>query len=78
MKTSLIIDDRLFREARKEAQKTGKTLSEMISHWARIGWETLRKSRSRPTKGEFKAVNLGGPSKIDLRSRRDWMDTLDE
>ena len=76
MKTSLVIDDRLFREARREAHREGTTLSELISRWARIGWETLKKTHR--AKGEFKAANLGGPSKIDLRFRRDWMEALEE
>ena len=74
MKTSLILEDRLFREARKEAQARGKTISETISHWARVGWETLKKGQKG--RRRLKAVDLGGPALVDLSSRRDWMDTL--
>lgn len=76
MKTSLVLDDRLFRAARQEAQRNGKTLSETISHWARVGWEALRRERTT-RRTTFHAVDLGGAAAIDLHSRRDWMDTLD-
>lgn len=45
MKTSLVIDDQLFRTARAEAVRQGKTISELLSYWARIGWETLRRQK---------------------------------
>ncbi|MBI1869565.1 MAG: hypothetical protein HYS07_00050 [Chlamydiae bacterium] len=76
MKTSLIIEDRLFRAAQKEAHREGKTLSETISFWARVGWESLRRSKHHP-RHPVKPVDLGGPSSINLKSRRDWMDLLD-
>lgn len=76
MKTSLNIDDRLFKAARREAQKSGKNLSETITAWARIGQQALKR-RGRGGR-KLRTVNLGGPSSIDLSSRRDWMDSLDE
>lgn len=77
MKTSLNIEDSLFQAARKEAQKAGKTLSEMISAWARIGRETLARQKKVRARS-IKAIDLGGPAAIDLNSRRDWMDALEE
>lgn len=77
MKTSLTLDARLVQAARKEAAKTGKTLSATITQWARTGWEVLQKQRRTITKQPLKTVNLGGPASIDLQCRRDWMDTLD-
>ncbi|MBI2347002.1 MAG: hypothetical protein HYV03_09060 [Deltaproteobacteria bacterium] len=75
MKTSLTIDDRVFRAAKKEAARHGRTIGELISEWARLGLEyLLRVERSR--KRQLKCVHLGGPAAIDLSSRRDWMETL--
>lgn len=76
MKTSLIIEDELFVAAKKEAAKSGKTLSEVISYWARLGRDSLKAKKAKPP--EFKAVDLGGPASIDLTNRRAWMETLDE
>lgn len=76
MKTSLVIDDSLFRAAQEEAHRTRKTLSETLSHWARVGWEALRKRKSPSRK--IKPLNLGGQARINLASRKAWMDELDE
>ena len=76
MKTSLNIEGSLFQAAQKEAQKQGRTLSETISLWARIGRDTLVRKK-RLTKQPFHPADLGGNARIDLASRRDWMDTLD-
>lgn len=76
MKTSLIIDDRVFQTAKREAERRGQTVSQIISDWARIGLETLKKATKSRRKA-LKSVSLGGPAAIDLSSRRDWMDSLD-
>lgn len=75
MKTSLNLDDYLFKAAKKEMQKTGKTLSETISLWARLGLEHLLKQKPQSGK-KLKTVDLGGPAMLDLSSRRDWRDLL--
>ena len=78
MKTSLNIDDYLFEAARKEAQKRGTTIGETLSWWAQVGRKALRANRGRVrTSARVKAVNLGGAARLDLNSRRDWMDVLD-
>ena len=74
MKTSLNIEDSLFKAAQQTAQKYGRTLSDVISEWARVGKDTLTHKKTRPP---FHPADLGGPAKVDLSSRRDWMDTLD-
>lgn len=75
MKTSLNLDDNLFRAAQREALKTGKTMSELINHWASFGRKCLIDAPKKQK--SFSPINLGGPTKIDLTSRRDWMDQLD-
>lgn len=77
MKTSLNLEDSLVKAAQKEIQKTGKSLSDTISHWARVGRDHLAKKKRASSPKKLKTVNLGGPSRVDLSSRRDWKDLLD-
>lgn len=76
MKTSLILDDALVAEARKEANKRRLSLSEVICLWARAGRKALILPRGQ--KAKLKSVDLGEPAAIDLSCRRDWMDFLDK
>jgi hypothetical protein len=77
MRTSLNIEDRLMEAAKREAEKNKQTISETITRWARYGYEALRKQKHQKTP-RLRTVDLGGPAKIDLNSRRDWLDQLDE
>lgn len=77
MKTSLNLEDELFQAAKKEAAKSGRTLSEVVSYWARLGRDSLKAAaKARPK--DFKPVDLGGPATVDLTNRRAWMEALDE
>lgn len=76
MKTSLIIDDRIFEDAKKEADKTGSTISEVISKWAQVGREMWKQNQKRKKTKEFRARNLGAPL-IDLTNRKNWMEELE-
>ncbi len=76
MKTSLIIDDRVFADAKKESLKTGKAVSEVISQWAAIGRDVWRKSKTQPAK-KFVPIDLG-TEKVDLTNRKEWMEDLDD
>ena len=76
MKTSIILDDRVFEEAKKEANKSGRSLSEIVSHWAALGREVW-KSKKVQTPNKFKSLDLGA-EKIDLTSRKEWMEDLDD
>lgn len=77
MKTSLIIDDTLFKAAQKDALKKKTTLSSVINDWARLGRAAFQKSRKSVLK-RVVAVDLGGPASLDVNSRKQWMDLLDE
>jgi hypothetical protein len=77
MKTSLIIDDKVFLEAKKEADKTGLSISEIISNWAFLGRDFWKKNQKNKIQKKFKPANLG-PEKIDLNQRKNWMDQLDK
>lgn len=74
MKTSLIIDDKIFQEAKREAAQSGRTISEVISSWARAGREEWKRLKQRGKK-EFRPVNLGEP-RLDLSNRKNWMEEL--
>lgn len=76
MKTSLIIDDVVFEEAKREASKSGRSISEIISHWATLGREIWRQKKAIPHK-KFKPLDLG-LEKIDLTNRKEWMEDLDD
>lgn len=78
MKTSLNIQDSLFKAAQEEAKKNKSTISELISTWARIGREALMKQKEKRTVRQLMSRDLGGKAFIDLSSRRDWMDALDQ
>ncbi len=75
MKTSLIIDNRVYEDAKKESASTGQSLSEIINQWAILGrdlWKTHKKRGSA-----FKPIDLGR-QKTDLSSRKDWMEALED
>lgn len=75
MKTSLNIDDAVYEDARKVSQKTGRTLSNTISDWARIGRNVERsRKRKRPT---LEPVDLGR-SLLNIDSRSTLADILDD
>jgi len=76
MKTSLVIDDKVYQEAKKEAAESGKSVSEIISLWARYGREEWMK-RKREHGREFKPINLG-ELQIDLSNRKNWMEELED
>lgn len=76
MKTSLILDDRVFEDAKKEAEKTGKTISEVVSRWAQVGREFWKKEQKNKRPKEFKARSLGAPL-VDLTNRKNWMEELE-
>ena len=76
MKTSLIIDDRVFKLAEREARKLGVSISQVISDWARLGLSRSLENRSSK-KPKLKPVDLGSAPLMDLTSRRDWLDGLD-
>jgi hypothetical protein len=76
MKTSLNLDEELFKTAKKEALRQKTTMSHVINIWARAGRKALVEKKVK--KCEFQAVDLGGAPQIDLENRSDWMEVLDE
>lgn len=77
MKTSLNIENRLFLVAKHEAERKKSTVSELISYWARVGYETLKKEQKNNKPKKHLTADLGGEASIDLSSRRIWLDEID-
>lgn len=75
MKTSLNIDDSLYEDARKAAQRTGRTLSAIISEWARLGRNLERRRQQR--RPALAPVDLGRPL-MNVDSRDSIADALDD
>ena len=76
MKTSLILDDRVFEEAKKESNKTGRSISEVVSQWAAMGRDVWRQKKGQAVK-KFKPLDLGA-ERIDLTNRKEWMGELED
>ncbi len=76
MKTSLNLDDRVFEDAKKEAVKTGKAVSEIVSLWAALGRDVWRSRKAQAPK-QFTPLNLG-EEKADLTNRQEWMEALED
>ena len=75
MKTSLIIDDALYEDAKKVSQRTGQTLSATINAWARAGRNLERlRAKKRPT---LHPVDLGQP-RLSFDSRANLLDAIDD
>ena len=75
MKTSLSIDDSLYEDAKKASQRTGQTISAIISEWARLGRRVERqRARQKPT---LAPVDLGRPL-MNFDSRDAVSDALDD
>jgi hypothetical protein len=77
MKTSLLLDDHVHRMAGEVSRQTGKSLSEVISQWARLGCELSQKGARVRRRAKLPAVDLGRPARVDLSCRRDWMEMLE-
>ena len=77
MKTSLIIEDSVFKDAKKESAKSDQSISMIINEWAALGRAAWKKHKKQKKTPAFKPVNLG-KQKMDLSSRDVWMDTIDD
>lgn len=59
MKTSLLIEDKVFTDAKREAAETGRTVGEVISQWVHTGHDAWLKRKKKKVAKVFKPVNLG-------------------
>lgn len=77
MKTSLNLEDSLYRAAQAEARRSGKSVSQTISEWARAGREFLLRDREKRKKPTLTAAENCGELILDVSSRKHWMEVLD-
>ena len=73
-KTSLSLSEALFQEAKREAERTNRTISAVIIEWAQAGRKALKQGGRKKGAG-WQPVSLGAVS-VDLTKRSHWMDAL--
>ena len=76
MRTTLTIDDDLFRELREKAYKTGAPFKEVVNKVIRVGLEHIDKPKQmKPYK--CKTYSLGYPPSADLDHALNLVDRLE-
>jgi hypothetical protein len=75
MRTTLVIDDELFRELKRRAADEGRTLSEVTQEALRLGLAP-RQARRRPKRVKLPSFHMGKPL-VDLADRNQLYDVLD-
>ena len=75
MRTTLVIDDDLFRELKKRAAEQRRTLSEVTREVLRRGLAGPKPAR-RPKPVKLRAFAMGKPA-VDLADRNQLFDLLD-
>jgi len=75
MRTTLIIDDALFRQLKRRAAEEGRTLSEVTQEALRRGLAP-REPRRRPRRVKLPTFHMGKPL-VDLADRNQVYDLLD-
>jgi len=77
MKTSLTLEDKVFKAAKKESVQSGKSISKIINQWAILGQSVWRKNlNKKKISPSFKPMDLG-QQKLDLSSRKKWIAFLE-
>lgn len=78
MRTTVRIDDDLFRELKDRAHKEGISLAKLFDRIVRLGFQTLKKGEdTRPKPYREKAFSTGVPL-IDVTKARQVLDELDD
>lgn len=75
MRTTLVIDDQLFRQLKKRAAEEGRTLSEVTQEVLRRGLAP-RKPARRAKRVTLRSFAMGKPA-VDLADRNQLFDLLD-
>ena len=75
MRTTIVIDDDLFRELKKRAAEENRTLSQVTQETLRRGL-LRRQAASRPTRVRLPSFAMGKPA-VDLADRNQLFDILD-
>lgn len=75
MRTTLVIDNELFRELKRRAAEEGRTLSAVTQEALRRGLAP-RQARRRPKRVKLLSFHMGKPL-VDLADRNQLYDVLD-
>jgi len=75
MRTTLVIDDQLFRQLKQRAAAEGRTLSEVTQEVLRRGLAP-QKPASRAKRVKLRSFAMGKPA-VDLADRNQLFDLLD-
>jgi hypothetical protein len=75
MRTTLVIDDALFRELKRRAAEQGRTLSEVTAEVLRLGL-ARQKTAPRHRRGKLPSFSMG-TSAVDLADRDRLLDLMD-
>jgi len=75
MRTTIVIEDELFRELKKRAAEENRTLSEVTQEALRRGL-LRRPGTPRSTRTRLPSFAMGKPA-VDLADRNQLFDTLD-
>jgi hypothetical protein len=66
-RTTLILDDSLYLELKRRAAVEGRTLTEVVEHWLRLGWQAA--VTARRARVSLPSYDLG-PYLVDPAERR--------
>ena len=75
MRTTVVIEDRLFKKAKQRAAELGTTLGEVMNQSLRL---LLAQEPTRPARSKFKMITFGDPSKPTTHEPADLSAALDE
>jgi hypothetical protein len=75
MRTTLVIDDALFRELKRRAAEQNRTLSELTEETLRLGLAVRRPARRCPRR-RLPSFSMGRP-RVDLADRNHLYEVLD-
>lgn len=75
MRTTIVIDDELFRALKRRAAEEGRTLSEVTAETLRRGL-LRRDADRRPRRVRLPSFSMGQPA-VDLADRNQLFDVLD-
>ena len=73
MKTTLTISDAVMKDLKKEAARSGRTMSELVESALRLLLSPSRKQRELPDLPTFE----GGRARVDIASREALYDVMD-
>jgi len=75
MRTTVVLDDRLFKKAKQRAAELGTSLSEVMNQSLRL---LLAQEPTRPARSKFKMITFGDPRKPTKHEPAELSSAVDE